>query len=70
MNDVFDENDGLSEAMHNAEREKNDALRLLSEYQKFGNDETVEHELSERMIETEKVYMDIISKRREYIANR
>ena len=34
MNDVFDENDGLSETMHNAEREKNDALRLLSEYQK------------------------------------
>jgi len=56
--------------MHNAEREKNDALRLLSEYQKFGNDETVEHELAERMIETEKVYMDIISKKREYMANR
>ncbi len=70
MNDVFDNNDGLSEAMDNAEREKNDALRLLNEYQKFGNDETVEHELTERMIETEKVYMDIVSKRREYMANK
>ena len=70
MNDVFDENDGFSEAMQNAEREKNDALRLLNEYQKFGNDETVEHELSERMIETEKVYQNIISKRREYMANK
>ena len=70
MNDVFDENDGLSEAMHNAEREKNDALRLLTEYQKFGNDEIVEHELAERMIETEKVYNDIISKRKKYMADR